>query len=228
MPPLALAFCVHSLSLSCLSLSLSCLPLRCRLSPFLAASELSLSCQAVWKHLSLPVVTVSVRNLLPAKQVRTRAGVGVFVIFLGPGCGPGLLARLRRAAVWPARIGSNNQGEDPSTSDVIEKGPCPVSACAKHPGSGTPAPRCLSLLWQDSVAGCLLPLSLKQPGEGTRVPQEADVSTFHLEPCSIPCPSGQFAPVADQGQENHTLCDACARNCSKTCWNGRQMCTSNS
>ena len=48
---------------------------------------------------------------------------------------------------------------------MIKKGPALCARCAKQPGSGTAAPRCLPLPWWDSVGSCL-PATLSVTARG--------------------------------------------------------------
>ena len=85
---------------------------------------------------------------------------------------------------------SNSQGRGPK----YLPGPA-LCACAKQPGSGTLAPRCLPLLWSDRVAGHLLATHKETARGGGPSAQEAEVPTPPLEPRLHTLPLGLVLPL---------------------------------
>ena len=92
-----------------------------------------------------------------------------------------LQTSLWRAAVRCARMGSNSQGKDPSTSDGLKRGPTPCAHCQTARVGDPSTPLAATLV--ASLGSWLLGLSrcLKQPGVGIRAPRGLRAHTF-LEP----------------------------------------------
>ena len=136
------------------------------------------------------VVSCVVRFPLPALGVLTRAGVSASTICLDGTGG----RTIGSPAVRPARIDSNSQ----ERTQVPKKanGLCPVRAMRQTARDGdprTPSPCCLQHGVRYGHYG--RPPFDKQPGQGTRVPQEAygpnfgsGVTTPHLAPWAIVAP----------------------------------------
>ena len=89
----------------------------------------------------------------------------------------------RLAVVWPTRIGTNSEGEDPSTSDVLKRGPA-----LRSPNSQGWRPP-----WQVIVAGCLtavLPEAAR--GGDSRTPRglcaHHPEPWLHILPIGLGCP----------------------------------------